>query len=55
MTAHRLHNTVYARLEAIAAAEKITRVELGALSRELLVYVPDTHDIDIVNRLHIDQ
>ena len=51
MTAHRLHNTVYARLEAIAAAEKITRSELGNLSRELLVYVPDTQDIDIVNRL----
>jgi hypothetical protein len=49
--AHRLHNTVYARLEAITAAEKITRVELGHLSRELLVYVCDTQDIDIVNRL----
>lgn len=48
---HALHNVVYARLDAIANAEKITRAELGALSRELLVYVPDTHDIDIVNRL----
>lgn len=48
---HRLHNVVYARLEAIANAEKITRKELGELSRELLTYVPDTHDIDIVNRL----
>lgn len=51
MNAHRLHNTVYARLEAIAAAEKITRAELGHLSRELLIYVPETQDIDIVNRL----
>lgn len=46
-----LKAVVYGRLEAIAAAEKITRVELGAMSRELLMYVPDTHDIDIVNRL----
>ena len=51
MTAHRLHNVVYARLEAIASAEKITRVELGHLSRELLTYVVETHDVDIVNRL----
>lgn len=42
---------VYGRLEAIASAEKITRVELGAMSRELLMYVPSTNDIDIVNRL----
>lgn len=51
MNGHRLHNVVYARLEAIAAAEKITRAELGELSRELLIYVMDTRDIDIVNRL----
>lgn len=51
MSEHRLHNVVYARFEAIAAAEKITRVELGALSRELLVYVPESQDIEIVNRL----
>ena len=46
-----LKAVVYGRLEAIMAAEKITRVELGAMSRELLMYVPDTNDIDIVNRL----
>jgi hypothetical protein len=46
-----LKTVVYQRLEDIANAEKITRVELGALSRELLIYVPDTNDIDIVNRL----
>lgn len=46
-----LKAVVYGRLEAIMAAEKITRVELGAMSRELLMYVPQTRDIDIVNRL----
>jgi succinate dehydrogenase flavin-adding protein (antitoxin of CptAB toxin-antitoxin module) len=46
-----LKAVVYGRLEAIAAAEKITRVELSAMSRELLLYVPDSQDIDIVNRL----
>lgn len=46
-----LKNTVYTRLEAILAAEKITREELGHMSRELLTYVPETDDIDIVNRL----
>lgn len=46
-----LKTVVYQRLDAIAAAEKITRVELSALSRELLIYVPETNDIDIVNRL----
>lgn len=51
MNNHRLHNVVYARLDAIAAAEKITRAELGGLSRELLIYIPDTQDIDILNRL----
>ena len=48
---HRLHNVVYARLEAIIAAETITRKELGELSREALTYVVDTHDIDFINRL----
>lgn len=46
-----LKATVYARLEAIAGAEKITRAELTELSRELLEYVPETDDVDIVNRL----
>lgn len=46
-----LKNVVYQRLDAIAAAEKITRVELSHMSRELLDYVPDSQDIDIVNRL----
>ena len=51
MEAHRLHNVVMARFDAIAAAEKITRVELGLLSREILVYVPESQDIEFVNRL----
>lgn len=51
MFGHNMKAVVYGRLDAIAAAEKVTRVELAALSRELLAYVPDTHDIDIVNRL----
>ncbi|MCA9313385.1 hypothetical protein KDA08_03615 [Candidatus Saccharibacteria bacterium] len=46
-----LKTVVYQRLEAIANAEKITRKELAELSRELLMYVPDSNDIDIVNRL----
>lgn len=50
-TSHQLHNTVYARLDAIASAEKITRKELGALSREALTYVMESHDIELVNRL----
>lgn len=48
---HRLHNTVYARLDSIKASEAITRVELAELSREALIYVVDTADIDLVNRL----
>tara|TARA_R110002050_G_scaffold291167_1_gene445414 strand:+ start:2601 stop:3173 length:573 start_codon:yes stop_codon:yes gene_type:complete len=48
---HALHNTVYAALETIANSEKITRATLAEMSRDLLSYVPDTNDIDIVNRL----
>ncbi len=51
MTTHRLHNSVYARLDAIASAEKITRVELSILSRDALTYVMESHDIELVNRL----
>ncbi len=46
-----LKTVIEARIEAILGAEKITRVELAELSRELLMYVPDTQDIDMVNRL----
>lgn len=48
---HNLKTVVYQRLEAIASAEKVTRVELAEISRELLIYVPETNDIEIVNRL----
>lgn len=48
---HNLKAAVYAMIEEIAAAEKITRKVLGAISRDLLIYVPDSHDIDSVNRL----
>lgn len=48
---HRLHNVVYAALATIANAEKITRTTLAEMSRDLLEYVPDTDDIDVVNRL----
>lgn len=53
MSDNNLKAVVYGRLEAIMAAEKITRVELAALSREILIYVPESNDIDIVNRLHV--
>lgn len=51
MKDHKLHNVLYARLDAIANAEKITRKELGAFSVEALTYVVESHDIDIINRL----
>lgn len=46
-----LKAVIVARIEAIAAAEKITKAELGHVSREMLLYVPDSDDIDVVNRL----
>lgn len=46
-------NTIIARIEAIANSEKITKVELSALSREMLEYlsVEDSNDIGMLNRL----
>lgn len=46
-----LKASILAHITAIAAAEKITRASLGEISRELIMYVPDTKDIDLVNRL----
>ncbi len=46
-----LKTSVYSMLEEFLGAEKITRDTLKQLSRDLLVYVPDSHDVDIVNRL----
>lgn len=46
-----MKTSIYALIAEIAAAEKITRVKLGVLSRDMLLYVPDSNDIDAVNRL----
>ncbi len=51
MTKNNLLVTINTRIDAIRASEKITKVELGSISRELLLYVPDSKDIDAVNRL----
>lgn len=46
-----LKTVIEGRIEALAKAETVTKVELAAASRELLHYVPDTNDIGMVNRL----
>ena len=46
-----LKAVILGRIEAIANAEKITKSELGHVSRELLLYVPESNDIDVVNKL----
>jgi len=51
MTENNLLVTINTRIDAIRASEKITKLELGLISRELLLYVPDSKDIDAVNRL----
>ena len=43
--------TLSARIAKIAAAESITRAELGALSREVLAFVVATEDVRIINTL----
>lgn len=43
--------TLSARVNAIAHAEKITKHELSLLSREVLAFVLETEDIRIVNTL----
>lgn len=40
-----------ARIAKIVGAERTTKAELGAFSREVLLYVHETNDIDMVNRL----
>ncbi|MAQ19377.1 MAG: hypothetical protein CMN30_31830 [Sandaracinus sp.] len=42
---------IYGLIDEIAAAEKITRKKLSILSRDILLYVMESHDIDSVNRL----
>lgn len=46
-----IKKVVYSLIEEVAAAEKVTRVKLAELSRVMLQYVPDSNDIDAVNRL----
>lgn len=48
---HRLHNTILNNLERVKNAETVTRAALAELSRDLLVYVVESADIDMVNRL----
>lgn len=49
--AHKMQKSIYQMIEELAGVEKITRKVLGKLSRNLLVYVPESNDIDAVNRL----
>lgn len=51
MTTNNLAASIDTRIKTIQASEKVTRVEMGHLSRELLLYVPDSKDIQRVNRL----
>lgn len=46
-----LKESVYAAIAQVAEAEAITRSALAGLSRDLLLYVPDSQDIECVNRL----
>lgn len=48
---HKMHNAIYAAIDTLAQAEKITRKVLAELSRDLLIYVPESNDIEAVNRL----
>lgn len=51
MTTNNLKATIDNRIQSISVASKALFVELGAASRELLMYVPDSNDIGAVNRL----
>lgn len=46
-----LKTSLYALLETLAEAEKITRVTLREISRDALLYVLDSNDIDYINRV----
>ena len=41
---------INAKIEILAQAEKITKKQLSELSRDLLVYVYDSNDVDAINR-----
>ena len=43
--------TIDERIARLINSEKVTKKELGFISRELLEYVPETNDIGKVNRL----
>lgn len=51
MTTNNLLVTINNRIGVIAATERTVKAELGIISRELLLYVPESKDIDAVNRL----
>lgn len=51
MTINNLKASIATRIDAIKASEAVTKLELGLVSRELLLYVPDSKDIGAVNRL----
>ncbi len=51
MTINNLKASIATRIDAIKASEAVTKLELGIVSRELLLYVPDSKDIGAVNRL----
>ena len=51
MTMSNIRGHIYGLIAEIQAAEKITKVKLGVLSRDLLMYVPESDDIAAVNRL----
>lgn len=51
MNDHNLKAVLYNLIEEIAKAEKVTRKGLATFSRDVLVYVVDTYDIDCVNRM----
>lgn len=46
-----LKASIMSRISEIGNAEKVTKVQLAVLSRELLLYVPDSQDIQVVNKL----
>ena len=42
---------IFGLIAELAASEKVTKVKLGQLSRELMVYVMESRDISAANRL----
>jgi hypothetical protein len=46
-----LKTVIDTRITSLEKSEKATHLELAAVSRELLLYVPDSQDIATVNRL----